>query len=161
MSCCETEDKVFAGIDSANSLTRSLAASRSVATPSQRTLPPPCLLKMSNGGTIALPISRAPYVNYVCNQTHAEESCGCYESCYQVSPPGRRLGKEITPNQKRGRCKSLISKYTESTMLIPLSGANIKPRIVASLVDRDRQRGDSGRLLSDGPYLDLDRTPRE
>jgi hypothetical protein len=44
--------KYSPGTDSANSLTRSLAASRSVATPSQRTLPPPCLLKMSNGGTI-------------------------------------------------------------------------------------------------------------
>jgi len=51
------------------------------------------------------------------------------------------VGKDITPNQKRGRCKSLVNKYTESTMLIPLSGPNSKPRIVVSLVDGDRQRG--------------------
>jgi len=51
------------------------------------------------------------------------------------------LGKEITPNQKRGRCKRLVNKYTESTTLIPLSGANIKSHMIASLVDEGRQRG--------------------
>ena len=37
---------------STSSLTRSLAASRSATTSSQRALPPGCLLKISNGGTI-------------------------------------------------------------------------------------------------------------
>jgi hypothetical protein len=45
--------KYSPGADSLSSLTRNFAASRSVATPSQRTLPPPCRLKISNGGTMA------------------------------------------------------------------------------------------------------------
>jgi len=44
--------KYSPGTHSTNSLTRSLAASRSATTSSQRTLPPGCLLKISNGGTI-------------------------------------------------------------------------------------------------------------
>src|SRR5690242_5961900 len=101
--------KYSPGIDSANSLTRSLAASRSVATPpSQRTLPPPCLLKMSNGGTIALPISRAPDVNYVCNQTHAEESCGCYENGEHVSPPAVVVSRLIMDRDRQRELRETL-----------------------------------------------------
>src|ERR1700730_11673603 len=44
--------KYSPGTHSTSSLTRSLAASRSATTSSQRTPPPGCLLKISNGGTI-------------------------------------------------------------------------------------------------------------
>jgi hypothetical protein len=44
--------KYSPGLDATSSLTRTLAASRSVTTPSQRTPPPPSLLKISKGGII-------------------------------------------------------------------------------------------------------------
>ena len=70
----------------------------------------------------------------------------------------RDLRKDITPNQKRGRCKSLVNKYTKSTVLIPLSAANIKPCIITRLTDG---RGPTSEELLNDPHLDLDRTPRE